>query len=190
MAKSKSVMLDLAASMDKAFPEFDGRIVPVSEVEVDKSNVPQLPIVFLALVTSPIDHVERGNKPPTITENFVVEFWFPSNKYLRKDGTESPFWAYYDYEGLRDKFIAFTMNYRSPRKALLKFTAMEIESTPLAVMISFTLRHQFDWCAPDEILKELDLYEDVPLEIFSKIEFAMECCSELPCTEEEKPKCP
>lgn len=181
----------LAKAINKAFPEYGDRILPVSEADINKTNVPKtFPIGFVALLRAPMTHSEKSNKDPSITEEIVVEFWFKSNKYVYDNKTESPFWAFYDYSKLRDKFIAFALNWKSPEGYRLKLINMEVDSTELAVMISFRVDHIFDWCPPQEILEELDLYDrgEARLEFLAKMKSDTECC--VPdCLEKEENKC-
>lgn len=190
----KPLLLDFAEYLNPYFPELGGRILPVSEAEVTKTNVPTMPLCMLALTVAPFDHNPKGNGDIDITEDFIVEFWFATNKIKRTDQSESPFWAFYNYVPLRDKFIACTRRYKSPDDYKIKIVSMDISSSDLAVMVTFRCQHEFCWCEPEEFTK---FFDEEPFIIgkSAKIEYSLlpsietECCPE-PACEEDKPTCP
>jgi hypothetical protein len=150
--KSNSTILDLADKLRDLLPEFKRRIIAVSEMEVNRSNVPSFPIGMLALQDINYVHFRETNKPTEIQETIVVEFWFASNKITQGD-KESPFWSYYDYDPLQDRFVDFILDYRSPRGWPVQLMRMDLESSEIATMLTFVLQHRYDHCkAPQEPL--------------------------------------
>lgn len=116
-------------------------------MEVNRSNLPTLPIAMTALVDVTFRHAEQTNKPPVVVEQMVTEFWFKSNKVKFSNNKESPFWAYYDFDPLLRKFVTLAMNFRPPKGNKFKVTRMDLESDEMAVHITFEFFHQYDFCA-------------------------------------------
>lgn len=147
------VLPALAAAVAEWFPDLGGRSIAVSEAEITKDNVPTLPLAMVALV-----HEENGqrttqsNIDPELTETIALQFWIAPARYKRADNSESPFWAFYDYETLRDKLMAELGRWCSPRGGRVLYRRMDVESDALAVVITFTLAHSFVWCEPIEPL--------------------------------------
>lgn len=143
-----SFIPSLAAALADFFPEMEGRFIAVSEIEpFDATNVPTLPIGFVALVS------EKGAGTGNITMNddVLVHFAFEPVKYKTAAGQDTPFFAFYDYEPIRDKIVAFSQSWRSPRNGGLAYKSMDIEASPFAVYISFRFEAAFKWCIPDEL---------------------------------------
>ena len=165
----KSTVLALAEELREVLPEFNGRIIAVSEMEVNRSNVPTLPIGMVALQDIVPRHSEKTNRPPTMVEQIVAEFWFKSNKVLSKDrGKESPFWEFYDYMPLLFKVTNFIVQWQTPQGYKLKFTRMDLESSELAVHVSFTFFHEWEFCLAQDDLGE-------PMKIVSNVSAKLTC---------------
>lgn len=195
MTEQKPMLLALAEELDNHFPEMEGRIFPVSEADINKTNVPKFPLCMLALTVMPLTYSVNSKNPISMNEDFVVEFWFETNKIKRSNGSESPFWAFYNYEPLRNKFVAVVSRWKSPAGFKVKIVSMEVETSDLAVMVVFRCQHVFDWCEPEELTNALDgepsiigKTTNVIYEITSYI--PTECCPEPACLKEEKPQCP
>lgn len=193
MTDRKPMLIALAEELNKYFPELSGRVLPVSEAEINKTNVPTMPLCMLALTVMPLTYSVQTQSAVSMNEDFVVEFWFETNKIIRSNNTESPFWAFYNYEPLRDKFLAVVRRWKSPAGFKVRVVSMEIETSDLAVMVTFRCQHVFDWCEPEELTLALDgpgfilgKSANIDYKIIPSIE--TECCPE-PACEEEKP-CP
>jgi len=185
----------LAKEIARFFPEIEGRVFPVSEAEVTKENIPTMPLCMLALNVNPFNMSANSNKDIDFTEDFVVEFWFKTRKYNRADNTQSPFWAYYDFNPLRDKMITLIKYWKSPSGFKCAIKSMEIDSSELAVMVVFRITHEVCWCEIPALTEQYtgepaDGYligsEDVKFR--KKIEIKIPVCCEPTC--EEPPKCP
>lgn len=184
----------LAKEIDRFFPEIEGRVFPVSEAEVTKENIPTMPLCMLALNLNPFNMAANSNKEIDYTEDFVVEFWFETNKYKRANNTISPFWAYYDFDPLRDKMITLMKYWKSPRDFKCAIKSMEIDSSELAVMVVFRIVHEVCWCENPALTEQ---YTGQPadgyligrdVKVVDKVEIKIPVCCEPTC--EEPPQCP
>lgn len=163
----KPVIVDIADQLNVLFPELLGRVIPVSEIVVDASNKPKFPVGFVALQDIPINMSQRTNKMPVMTETIIIELWFDSKKIRRLDQTETSFWAFYDYEPLLERFVDWTIDYHTTRGYKLTPTKMDLETSELAVMITFTANHIWDFCRPAQ--------EHGTVKVITKTEIACEC---------------
>lgn len=169
----------LAASLAEWFPELGGRSIAVSEVMPfkDKANVPTLPIAVTALVSETGDQSANGGGSITLTPDVMIMFMFEPVKYSRGDGNILPFFAFYDYEALRNKLLHHLMEWRTPHNGGISYRSLDVESDEFAVYISFRLRVTEKWCRPDT-------QEAIEATIAVKVsQPRVECCA----TEEECP---
>lgn len=141
-----STIIALSKDLLPILPEMEGRIIAVSEMEVTRTNTPTFPIAMIGLQEITFEHDEKSNKLPMLTEVIVAEFWFKSRKVKFSNNTETPFWSYYDYDPLLRKLVSFLLGWKSPKGYKLRVVRMDLESSELAVQVSFTLRHRFDFC--------------------------------------------
>lgn len=140
----------LADAIADWFPELGGRALAVSEVELTKENVPTLPLAMTAFVRSLAEPPVRG--PATmfdITDTFIVEFWLPPARYKKANGSETPFWSYYDYEAIRDTLLSNLAYWESPNGERIAYRGMMVEADVFAVTLTFTFIAVFRWC-PDK----------------------------------------
>lgn len=138
----------LAEQIALWFPELGGRALAVSEVSVTKDNVPTLPLVMAAFVRSTANPPTSNNSMFEIVDTFVVDFWLEPERYKRANGTETPFWSYYDYENIRDTLLGNMARWETPGGERVAYRGMTIEAEPLAVTLTFTFMATFRWCAP------------------------------------------
>ena len=141
---NKATLPALAKDLSELFPELAGRVIAVSDVMVDPNNLPTLPVCMLALrkavpakVTSP--------RRPTIEEHFVVEFWYAPQRYTR-NGADTPYWAFYDYDTLQERVLTLTNDWISPRGSMLVFKGFTVDVNEYAVAICFQFVHTFYHC--------------------------------------------
>ena len=180
----------LARAVAEWFPELGGRSIAVSEVDPfsDKTNVPTLPIAVTALVSENNANASPtgGNTRIQLEADILVQFIFEPVKYQREDGQDSPFFAFYDYEALRDRLIIGLRDWRTPRGGAISYRALDVESDEFAVYLAFRLRSSETWapcpvendCAPMPRPATVDIkYRLYP------------CKADCPETEKE-PKCP
>jgi hypothetical protein len=152
MTRPAPTLPALAEEIAKWFPELEGRAVAVAEAEVTPENMPTLPLCMVALAKDTPDHNPRSNRGPTIGDDIVVQFWFKTAKYPLSGGGESPFWAYHDFEEIRDRFIGVIVDWVTPRNFKLQYRGMDVEADQFAVVISFQVRHEFVWCRIEDEL--------------------------------------
>lgn len=139
-------ILGLADLFRENMKEMEQRVIAVSEMEVNRTNLPTLPIAMVALVDVTFRHAEKTNSMPHVVEQIVAEFWFKNNKIRTTKNEESPFWAYYDYDPLLHKVVSLILDWTTPKGFKLKVTRMDLESTEAAVHITFEFFHDYEFC--------------------------------------------
>lgn len=138
----------LAEKLKEWFPDLKGRALPVVEIEITKENIPTLPVCWVALLREEGGGSNSSSKIEP-EEHILVEFWFEPARYKDRNGGETPFWSYYDYDGLRTYLLTKLRDWRTPWRSKLRYLAMDIEATQLAVIISFQFKHAFTLCYLD-----------------------------------------
>jgi len=177
----------LAEQLAIWFPETGGRALAVSEVSITKDNVPTLPLIMTAFVRSTADPNDQGNLDSfEVTDTFIVDFWLEPARYKKANGTETPFWSYYDYEAIRDKLLWKMGRWEPPGCEMISYRSMTIEAEPFAVTLTFTFMSYFKWVAP-KVIDEEGVYVIGAKDIGFGLCTPSECC--VPeCLEEDK--CP
>lgn len=140
-----------AAAIAEWFPELGGRAFAVSEVDPfdNKTNIPTLPVAVVALVRETYNHNWRGRTTEfDFITNFVVEFMLPPSRIQRANGSETPFWSFYDYKKIRDGLLSNFPKWE--HGGGIEFVSMDQEADPLAVYISFSFNRHARWCADPE----------------------------------------
>lgn len=145
----------LAAKINEWFPEIKNRAFAVADSEITKENIPTLPVCMVALLRAPPGS-RNGPRTPNAVDNIAIEFWWEPVKAKKADGSESPFYVFYDYEGLRRRLSAKMANYQSPLGANLVYAGMDVEATPFAVIIQFVYTQNIMLCTEDDIEDEDD----------------------------------
>lgn len=143
----------LAKQIGEWFPELGGRAVAVSEADITKENIPTLPLAMVGFSRGVSEHpVNSAAYTVTMSDSIVVEFWLEPARYKRGDGTETPFWSYYDYESIRNVLLVNLLNWRGPNHEKFAYRNLTIEATPLAIILTFTVLATFQWCydLPDQ----------------------------------------
>lgn len=131
------------------FPELAGRSIAVSEAEITRENMPTLPLVMVALVRENADHAwKAANGNMTLADDFMIEFMYKAERYKRTDGSESPFWAYFDYEAIRDKLWTKLSPWEGPGGQRIEYVSMDIEANQYSINVSFLCKAHANWC-PD-----------------------------------------
>lgn len=144
------VLRDLAVAIAGAFPEVEDRAFAVSEWDLTAENVPsKFPICVLALGREQYDWGPSNNssKEKWVSETVIVKFLMQPERMRRADGSESPFWRFYDYSEVRDRCLDLLEDYRSPSGGRIIPQSLDIGADQLAVELTFTLMHRFKWCA-------------------------------------------
>lgn len=134
----------------RSFPDLEGRALAVSDATITAENVPSLPIAIVAFAKG------VSGQPPsvvkttaTFTDTFIVEFWLKPERYKKKDCSETPFWSYYDYEGIRNKLLGCLKRRLGPIGEKIVYQGMTQEASPFAVVLTFTFTAQFQACFDD-----------------------------------------
>lgn len=137
----------LARALGEWFPEVEGRAIAVSEVDFfdDRSNLPSLPLVATALVTEQGQQGQHGGNI-NLRDDVLIQFFFEPEKYKRADGRDTPFYAFYNYEVIRDKLLTRLQQWRTPRNGSLSYQTMDVESDERAVIITFRFLTTEKWC--------------------------------------------
>ena len=141
----KLFLPSLAEQVGIWFPELGGRAIAVSEVTITKANVPTLPLAMTAYVRGTADPPMNSDMFEMI-DIFIVEFWLEPERYKRANGTETPFWSYYDYEGIRDKLLTNMTRWETPGGERISYRELRIEAEELAVTLTFRFTATFRWC--------------------------------------------
>jgi hypothetical protein len=138
----------LAEQLALWFPELKGRALAVSEVSVTKDNVPTLPLAMTAFIRSTGDPPSHSNYDTfEIIDTFIIDFWLEPARYKKANGTETPFWSYYDYEAIRDTLVGNLIRWETPGGERIAYRGMRVGAEPLAVTLTFTFMAKFNWCS-------------------------------------------
>lgn len=140
----KSSLEVLAARIAEWFPELEGRALAVSEVEpFSKTNVPTLPLAIIALVREIASTGTSSNSTVILTQNVSIEFMLATERYRTGSGGETPFFAAYDYETIRDRLLS---NIR--QIGGYQYISLDVESDEFGVTLSFRFNREVKWCEP------------------------------------------
>jgi hypothetical protein len=145
----------LAEQLAIWFPETKGRALAVSEISITKDNVPTLPLIVTAFLRSAAEPPARS--PVNIfeiTDTFMIDFWLEPVRYKRANGSETPYWSYYDYEAIRDTLLDNLSRWQAPGGERVAYRKMTVEAEPFAVTIMFEFIATFRWCVPESTLDQ------------------------------------
>lgn len=146
------LILSLVETIKEQFPEVQGRVIPVSDVApFNKETVlSSFPLVCVGLVVGNMEQANHGGRI-NLRDQILVSFMFETERYTT-DGKALPFYAFYDYEPLRDKLLATVRDFNSVRVGKnggpITPQRMTIESDELCVNVNFTFQLQELWCSP------------------------------------------
>ena len=174
----------LAEQLAIWFPETNGRALAVSEVSITKDNVPTLPLVMTAFIRSTADTNKRGNLDNfEIADTFIVDFWLEPARYKKSNGSETPFWSYYDYEQIRDTLLWKMGRWDPPGCEMISYRGMTIEAEPLAVTLTFTFMAYSRWVAPKAIDEDVQIIGGIKFNMCTPLADCCdpECFDEDPC---------
>ena len=141
----------LAAKIAEVFSELNGRSIAVSEVDAfdNKTNIPTLPLAVTALLSEEATQSAQGISKTELISDILVQFIFEPVKYKREDKADTPFFAFYDYESIRDRMLEMAVDWKSPRGGHLVYRSLDVESDEFGVYIAFRLRTTERWCRPE-----------------------------------------
>lgn len=143
---------ELALLVARWIPELEGRSVAVTDSEITKENRPSLPFAQLALNREDVDHAHKTNRNPDISDDFIIELWLKLVKYKdAKTQTETPWWAYYPYERIRDLLVSRILQESSERQNWgIRYISMDVSADAGAVILTFRFSRNYTWC-PDKV---------------------------------------
>lgn len=139
---------ELALLVARWIPDLRGRSVAVTDSEITKENRPTLPFAQLALNREDVDHAFKTNRNPDISDDFIVELWLPLVKYKDVETqAETPWWAYYPYERIRDLLVSRILTESSHRQNWgIRYISMDVSSDAGAVILTFRFSRNYTWC--------------------------------------------
>lgn len=142
----------LADAIAEWFPELGGRALAVSEVTVNKENIPTLPLAMVAFVRGTGDQ-STGSRQTifNLEDAFIIEFWLEPARYKKKDGSQTPFWSYYDYEAIRDTLLENMSRWEAPHGERPAYRGLNIEADELAVTLTFAFVAAMRWCTSTSV---------------------------------------
>lgn len=141
---------EIAATVSVAFPEFQGRVIPVAGIDASfaaeqKAIKPPYSLVGFAESTGDgpvlLGHKSRKN----LVDEFVIEMTMVPQKYHSSAG-ETPLWAYYDFEIIRDRLFAAIEEFGQQREIIFEFMSMTPNIDQNGVYIEFVFRQTYEWC--------------------------------------------
>lgn len=144
------MLVDFARHVAEWFPELRGRSIAVSEVEPfkDKTNRPRLPMAVTALIGEQNTSTGAGGATAiNIQSDVLLQFIFEPEKYKDSQNRDTPFFAFYDYERLRNHLLDCIRQYRSPDNHSIAYRTLDIDSDEFAVYIAFRLVFSGRLCA-------------------------------------------
>jgi hypothetical protein len=144
--KSTRFLPTLAEAVAEWFPELGGRSLAVSEVTINKQNIPTLPLAMVAFARGTGEGTKNNRYVFDMADAFVIEFWLQPERYKKKDGSTTPFWSYYDYEAIRDTLLANLAAWDYEGGERVSYRGLSIEADELAVTLTFAFVAEFRWC--------------------------------------------
>lgn len=133
-----------------AFPELEGRAIPVTGVDDDKegTDATKLPFVLIGLRKGDTSGpAELGTKTAiNLRDDFIVEFNLEKTRYRNLKGGETPFFSYYDYESVRDRLFNAIIQFSGEHGITFEFVSLDISTEGDVVYIEFRFRQNYEWC--------------------------------------------
>lgn len=137
--------------------ELQGRVFTALGDSISEDNMPALPLA--AVISSNIgvnvhEYLGQLNGRLEIFDEFTVEFWLNPARHKRKDGTESPFWAYQDHMLLSNKLIGNMLRLADEKQTFFEFTGLNTSFVSGAVVFVFSFRQHTSFCVTDDMFSE------------------------------------
>lgn len=148
--KSPETLPAVAEALRLWMPQFNGRIIAVTDGDVTEENVPTLPIGIVAPLRQ---NFRPAGQRITVEEVFSLELWLDPRREKSLKG-ESPFWSYYEYNSLRNQLFTKLSTWRTPQNGAVVLNSMDVESSSLATVVAFRLTATYDICRQDDELEE------------------------------------
>lgn len=156
----KVLIIELANAVAQWFPDLEGRSIAASEIEPfnNITEVPTLPIAVSALLSETSDQTQNGASRVELTTEIMLVMMLKPVRYQRTDGAETPFYAFYNYEPIRDTLLENLKDWRTPRGGSVSFRQLDVQSNEFAVYVSFRLVAVEKWCPTSEPEKPYPLH--------------------------------
>lgn len=136
------------------FPELSQRAFAVMEAEITKENIPNLPLCFVALLGLVcVNQSNNVSTPTDLLEHIIIEFWYAPTLYTRADGSQSPFYAFQDYQAIMDRLLAALDGFFGPKRKPVAFLSLTTISDEFALRVTFKVSVKWRWCADKEVLE-------------------------------------
>jgi hypothetical protein len=138
-----------ARALRGGFPELENRAFAVSIVDFKESRPSKLPIALVMLgerggITQGDNH--RGGQIKKVDE-FTVHYVSNVVKYKQADRvTDTPYYAYYDYEELERRMVNCAKRWKSPRGGSVGYLGVTIDAGEADVALNFKFSHHYDLC--------------------------------------------
>lgn len=147
---------EVAQAVAKEFTEMGGRAIPVVGIDgkafLTEQQAITLPYALIGLDDGQGERsgviIRKSNM--SINDTFVIEMAFQAVKYKFKNGAETPLWAYFDFEKIRDRLFKALIELGEDRDIMFQYVSMDISSDQRGVYIEFTIRQSYEWCSNDD----------------------------------------
>ncbi len=144
-------VVSIAHLIRKSFPELEERAFAISEVQLTKENMPNLPLACVVLNgIKAVNQSNDVNTPVDIEEMLCAEFWTRSKNYAKADGGVSPFYAFQDYRQIMDRLFNALTGYFTPQRKPVRFISMDLMADEYCHTISFKFSVIWRWCAEED----------------------------------------
>lgn len=145
---------EIAKVVSNAFPELERRALAVAGVDASfgaeqKAIKPPYALIGFAEGTGDGPVMLGQSMSVDLVDEFVIEMVMKPEKYKSQAG-ETPLWAYYDFEIIRDRLFAALHNYGSEREIGFQFMSMTPNIDQNGVYIEFIFRQNYEWCEPED----------------------------------------
>jgi hypothetical protein len=163
------VLRTVAGAVAKAFPDLDGRVMVVTEAQINRERVPRLPACLIALINETPDGRSAINTASQnkLREVFVIDFWLPPKAYdaagneidakaIGDQPTETVYFAYYPYDKIRNALLNAISDLQTDQRGRLYYEKLEISGDKFAVTLTFTFSHAWNWCASPPTPAEIE----------------------------------
>jgi hypothetical protein len=156
-----------ATAIRAHFPELERRAFAVSFVDFKQFRPGILPVALVCLGESGggAQDAYRGGVIKK-ADGIVVHYVSKLVKYKGADGTETPYFAYYDYEALELRMIDCAKAWKSPRGGLMEYRGVEPDPGEADVTLNFKFTHHYEICMNDDDNDHIEhKHEELPQKI-------------------------
>ena len=168
----------------EVFSDFKAPVIAVSDLKPmrESSYGANLPVILVMLAEETVVEKMRlgvSMQEPVLRASMEIGFLLPPNTHLAS-GAETPFFAHYDHEGIRDRLMEMAASWRPSNGAALSYAGVTVHAMHHAVLMCFRMTAEWRWCRPKVYLP--------PAIIFGRAVACPEKCV-APCPENEYNDC-